>query len=141
MKVNLIRNQMGFIASTHIDEDKMSYIKIGDVVNVEMKKPRNGKFHRKFFALVGFVFESQERYKTTDDLLIEIKLKAGHYQEHITTKGIIIYVPKSISFASMDGYEFDEFYKKVTQIVLVNFLEGMTEDELNKHVDMLLGFV
>ena len=68
-------------------------------------------------ALVRLVFENQERYNSIEDLLVEFKLKVGHYKEHITTDGKIVYVPKSISFSQMDEYEFNEFYNKALNVL------------------------
>jgi len=54
----------------------------------------------------------------------------GLYAEHITTKGKIIYVPKSMSFAEMDENEFEELYSKFIDIALQHFVTmGRTELE------------
>lgn len=111
------------------------------MVRVEYKRPRNVQFHRKFMALVNLVYDNQERYTNREALLTELKLQVGHYQEHVTLGGKLIYQPKSISFASMDDDEFSIFYAKVVDVVLRHFLTGMSEDELNTMVDSLLGFI
>lgn len=120
------------------DEEKMDSFKNGDIVQAEIKKPRNIRHHRKFFALVNFVMQNQEQYKNQEDLLVEIKLKTGHYQEHITTKGKLIYVPKSISFSKMDEHEFNLFYSKAIDVCIANFMTGMTPEEVNRQVDNIL---
>lgn len=121
--------------------DQLQKLKSGEVVRVEYKRPRNVQFHRKFMALVNLVFDNQDKYHNREDLLTELKLQVGHYQEHITLGGKIVFQPKSISFASMDEDEFSTFYSKVVDVVLRYFLTGMDEDELNNMVDSVLGFV
>lgn len=121
--------------------DQLQKLKVGEVVRVEYKRPRNVKFHRKFMALVNLVFDNQEKYNNREALLTELKLQVGHYEEHITLGGKVVYQPKSISFASMDEDEFTQFYSKVVDVVLRYFLTGMDEDELNSMVDSVLGFV
>ena len=121
------------------DEIKLSKWKFGDVLCVEVKKPRNGKFHKKFFALLHVVFGNQDKYSNMEDLLTEIKLKTGHYTEHITTKGIVVYIPKSISFAKMDELQFQMFYSKVIDVVLRDFLP-MDKNDLDSMVNEVLSF-
>ena len=121
--------------------DQLQKLKTGEVVLVEYKRPRNVQFHRKFMALVNLVFDNQDKYTNREDLLTELKLQVGHYQEHITLGGKVIYRPKSISFASMDNDEFSTFYSKVVDVVLRFFMTDMDEDELNSMVDSVLGFV
>ncbi len=117
------------------DSDYELFKKItnGSIIKCVVTKPRNILFHRKFFALLNLVFLNQEKYENLEDLLIEIKLKTGHYKEHITTKGIMIYVPKSISFAKMDEYSFDKFYSKVLNIL--GKLINVNSDELREQVE------
>ncbi len=133
MEVFLLKTPIGLKAYSDIDADALKKIKIGEVVKAEITKPRNVKFHRKFMALMQLVFENQTQYAVFEDLLIEVKLKTGHYTEHITTNGVLIYVPKSISFASMDEYEFNDFYTKALNI-LGKLIKIETED-LRKQVD------
>lgn len=121
--------------------EQLRKLKAGNVVLVDYRRPRNIKFHRKFMALVSLVYDNQETYSNREALLTELKLQVGHYKEHITLGGKIIYQPKSISFASMDEDEFSLFYSRVVDVVLRFFLTGMSEDELNEMVDSILGFV
>lgn len=119
----------------------MQGIKTGDVLCMEYKKPRNYKFLKKFRALVQLVFDNQDKYHNKEDLVVELKLQVGHYQEHITLGGKVTYQPKSISFASMDELEFGVFYNKVVDVVLKHFLKDMEKDELDYMVDQVIGFL
>jgi len=106
----------------------VSKLNVGDIIKAKTNKPRNYEFHKKFFALIDLVFENQDKYETLEDLLVEIKLKVGHYKEHLTTKGQIIYLPKSISFAKMDEAEFSIFYEKVIDVILKYFIPVSRQD-------------
>ncbi len=138
MEIDLIKREGAFIPSLDEDFEKAKTIRYGQIVRVKLTKPRNSLFHRKFMALMQFLFQNQERYKTLKDLIVEIKLKTGHYQEHVTLKGKIVYVPKSISFAKMDEHEFRIFYSKTIDVCISSFLEGMTVDEINQRVEQIL---
>jgi len=128
------------IAASPQDYALMKSWRVGEVVKAKMSKPRNGGHHRKAFALINYIFENQDKYKTVEDLLVEIKLKAGWYKEHLTTKGQIIYVPKSISFSAMDQAEFNIFYNKIIDIALQHFCEEMTAEQLYSYVDSVMGY-
>jgi hypothetical protein len=75
------------------------------------------------------VFDNQDKYDTKKHLITEIKLRAGHYEDHLTLRGVIIYVPKSLSFDECDQVEFDEFYDKAVNVCLKYFV-SMDKQEL-----------
>jgi hypothetical protein len=112
----------------------------GDTFECEIKKPRNYEFHKKAFALFTLVFDNQERYDTLEDLLVEFKLRTGHYKEHITARGVMVYVPKSISFAQMEECDFQEFYSKAINVALKYFIPGSTREEIDRAVNEVLSF-
>jgi len=140
-EVFLKKMQGGMLcAATPHDYELMKAWAVGDVIRSNMRKTRNGGHHCKGFSLINFIFENQDRYATVEDLLVEIKLKAGHYREHITTKGKLVYIPKSIAFAAMDQAEFNIFYDKMIDIALQHFCQGMSEQQLRRYVDGVLAY-
>ena len=85
----------------------------GEMVRVRLTKPRNLKHHRKFFSMMQLVFQNQERFPTMDHLLTAVKIEAGLYEDApIDVNGRLVYIPKSISFARMDQFQFDDFYMR-----------------------------
>lgn len=126
--------------SSDDDTEKLKRFRAGDVIRAEVVRPRNGQHHRKAMALLKLVFENQERYETFEDLLVEFKLRTGHYQEHLTVKGKVVYIPKSIAFANMDQDEFSEWYGKAISCALKYFLPTMSRMELDEAIERILGF-
>ena len=98
-------------------------VNIGSEILVDYKAKRNTQFHKKGFALLNLVFQNQDRYINLEDLRTEFKLKAGLYSTHITTKGKLIYIPKSMSFSELDENEFEELYSKFIDIALKDFVK------------------
>ena len=134
MKLGFMKSQGGVLIPA--DEEcveNMQKVKNGDYIIVEYKPKRNYKFHKKAFALLNLVLQNQDKYKNINDLLVEFKLKAGHYEEHITMKKGIIYIPKSISFSEMDELEFNEIYSKFIDIALKDFV-SMSRAELEAQI-------
>lgn len=143
------RGDNSFAPAFDSDYEKIKRFKVGDPALFKIVKPRNYEFHKKFFALLQMTLENTPRLLhviskvtgevvevpyTMEALLIEVKLKTGHYEIHVTTKGKPIYVPQSISFAAMDETSFEEFYKNAVQVVIQYFLIGMSDEEIDENV-------
>lgn len=114
------------------DLEKMKKLKVGELYEVEYKKPRNIKFHRKYFALINLTFENQEIYKDITRMRTELTKACGFYDEYLNHKGNVCYEAKSISFAQMDETEFSELYNKFLDIIIevFNFDRELIEKEL-----------
>jgi len=123
------------------DEEKISKWRVGDILRAKVNKPRNGKFHRKFFALLNVAFENQDKYEIFEDFRIEVALKCGNYREHVTTKGNLIYIPKSIAYSRMDEIKFNLLYYKAIDVILKDFCQGSTAEEINNRVMEVLNFM
>lgn len=118
MKIRVIKKGDGFIP---FDDESLEVVKKwspNDFLEVDIRRPRNGKFHRLFFAMLGKVKESYHDHKiTTDTLLIHIKtelnmwdlIKVGNtYQKQY----------HHISYAKMDEDEFKQFYSRALDVCL-----------------------
>lgn len=121
------------------DLDHLKKLSIEETYECDIKRPRNVKHHRKFFTLIELVWQNMpekysEDFKSKEDLLNEFKFQTGHRKEHRTLGGKITYVPKSISFASMDQDAFEIFYDACLEIVLKYFFIGMTNKNLRNEV-------
>ncbi len=126
------------------DMDSRTYLKnlaVGEDVRVTIKKPRNIKFHRKFFSLLHLAHDNQDIYDDFDAFRYEVTLRAGFWKEHTHVTGKISYIPKSISFGSMDEIEFAELYSKSIDVILKHFMVGTDPEELARQADEYVGFV
>ena len=70
-----------------IGRSYLKKIKAGDSILVTLKKPRNIKFHRKYFALLNLAFENQDRYEHFEALRKEVIMRAGFWEEHVHVTG------------------------------------------------------
>jgi len=118
-----------------IDYDKAKKWKIGQSKECDVKEPRNYQFHKKFFALVGLCFDNlpeeyDKLFPTPEKLLDELKFQVGHCENHQTIGGKVIPKTKSINFASMDQYEFQEFYDSVLNVILKYFMVGVEKRDI-----------
>jgi len=71
------------IPATEPDAEIFEKFRANTWYKSDCRKARNPEFHKKGMALVRLIFESQEQYRELEDLLVELKLKAGWYTEHV----------------------------------------------------------
>lgn len=122
MKIFLVKQKDNtFKVAYDSDYENIKKIKVNEIYQCEIKQPRNLKFHRKFFALIKMVFDNQEHYTSFDRLRKHLIIEAGFYDESVDFKGTIQQEAKSISFASMKQYQFDDLYSKVLDVIVKYF--------------------
>lgn len=114
--------------------------KCGEIVSVDISKPRNLKFLRKFFALLGCAFDNQERYTDFDEFREEVTIQAGYYTTHQHVDGSTSKHARSISFGSMDELEFGELYQRTIDALIMHFIPGTDPEALDNAVSDILGF-
>lgn len=117
------------------DEDraKLRAFRPGDMLPVRVTKPRNGDHTRKFFALLRFVAEHHPRMRSTESLLIELKMLTGHYDHYIRQDtGEVVYMPKSISFDEMDEGDFIVWSAQARELIFSRFIPELTSTKRDR---------
>jgi len=114
-------------------EELLREWKDGDLMTVDVRKPRNLAHHAKFFALLQLIHENQDHYKSVDEILTVFKFHVGH-TERIKTRHGIIEIPLSISFAKMDQTAFDGFYSKALDFVVSEVIPGLEKESLEREL-------
>ena len=133
-KVYMRRSRDTLVPGDKVSEALLKKVPMGTFVEVEIKRPRNLQFHRKFFALLHTVFDNQEKYEDFEAFRKEVTMRCGYWKEHHHLSGKVSYEAKSISFADMDELEFAELYEKAIQVLLENFIPGTDIDALEREV-------
>lgn len=132
MKITLVKNLNNtFSIAYNSDYELSKKLKVGEEYQCDIKRPRNYKFHKKFFALVSMVYENQEVYNNIDDFRYELTKAAGYYESYENHKGVKCYKAKSISFASMSQSDFDNLYQRFLDVVILIFKFDKEEIENN----------
>lgn len=121
-------------------EEALSKIKLGDMVMVEFKRPRNAKHHRKLWALLSLVIGNQDHYQTAEQLLNGLKCATGHADEYPMKNGQgVVMIPRSISFASMDQTEFEQWYDRAIAVICKHVIPGLSQEDLKREVLDMIG--
>jgi hypothetical protein len=113
----------------------------GQVLQIEIKMPRNVNHHRMFWALMSLVWDNmdQERYPTVEDLVAAVKISAGLRTRLELPGGEVGFIPGSIAFSKMDQAAFSAFYDRVCDLIAKHFLPGVTSAELKNEVSIMIG--
>jgi hypothetical protein len=117
MKITVRNTINGLVPLYSSDLDEKRKLKIGETYQVEVKRPRNYQFHKKFFALLNIGWENTDVEMPFDTYRRWVTMRAGFYKVYHTPKGEL-YEPESISFSNMDDDTFSEVYDRVLNIIL-----------------------
>ena len=149
-KIKMMKGSMGLVPFDQEADEWFGKLKFGQAVDGEFRLPRNGKFHRLFFAMLNVAFANYEwpevetqwgKAKCNFDLFRKyVTVRAGHYQAALTPKGEVRAEPKSISWASMGEDEFKQLYSDVLDVILMEFLSGWTDADMDRAVEQMLRF-
>lgn len=132
-KVYLYRSGFAFFPAYASDTDIISQFAEGEVFSCEVKKARNYKNHKRFFALLKLGFENQEQFSSPEWWREYVLIKSGSYESCETPEGYM-YRAKSISFSRMDEIEFRELYRSVSQVIID--LCGIDENVLENNLKL-----
>lgn len=132
------------------DTEILQEIAEGEVVNCSISKPRNIKFHRKYFSLLDVLFDifspepiqkggliatkNRERFRK------DIAIATGHYELVVNIKGECRAEAKSISFAKMDDIQFSKLYNDTINYGLQKIANGKTREELENWVNAIMDY-
>lgn len=92
-----------------VEADKLDTI-MGREVLAKVSQPRNIRFHRKYFALIGAALSLIDEEYTPEQFRALCTVGAGYCDFVEGDKGLVA-VPRSISFAQMDDTEFSRLYE------------------------------
>ncbi len=135
------------------DESATQYFaKIADreLVSVQVSRPRNLQFLKKYWVLVSKVWDNlkdnkiviagieQVRYPNTDALDGAIKISVGLRTRVQLPTGEIGFIPGSIAFHNMTEFEFSDFYDKVCDLIAEHFIPGVSVEALKEEIEAML---
>lgn len=109
------------------DAEKIPY---GEVI-VEVHKKRSVGNHKRFFAFIGMSFDMQDHYDESEIWRKVIQMKAGFFDEVITEKGEILYLPQSIAWDKLDEIEFKDLFSRVVNAFIKYYGNGLNSIQIN----------
>lgn len=129
-RVIMRKTGMGFIPADDAQAELLPAMQPGQLAQFEIRKPRNLKFHRKYFAMLRATFDMQDQYQNLKHWRDAVQIAAGHCETFITHTGQVNYKPKSISFADCDETKFNRIYQDAIQAICDHWIKA-EPDQLN----------
>jgi len=145
----LIKRHGSLHPMTEADAEIIAGMTAGEVYRMKWSKPRNAKFHNKYFALLDVLFEmfnpaveynGKPVMKNPERFRKDMAIVTGYFDIVANIKGEVRYEAKSISFAKMDDDEFAKLYSRTIDYGLKHIAVGKTQAELDKWVDQIMQF-
>ena len=134
MKLILVKNlDNTFSIAYNSDYEKAKKLKAGEQFECEVKKKRNYKFHKKYFALINLVYDNQDVYNNIDHLRHDLTKVSGFYTIRKDMQGNEVIEVDSINFSSMDEFTFNELYSKTLDSIEKYF--NFDKQEIAEHIE------
>lgn len=118
--------------------ETLARIKAGEMVAVEIRRPRNLKHHRWWWKLMELVADNMPGAITPELVCEVIKVRVGHVSVVRTRQGEV-FIPRSISFAKMDEAQFSEFTDRAIRVIVTDILPGLSDTALRAEVEAMLS--
>lgn len=131
----------GFVPDTEKDWEAAKRFRLGQVVKAEMVNPRNLRFFRKWWALIGVGFELWEEsgvraeYKgeevapNMERFRKDVTILAGFGYPVVNLRGDVRMEAESIAFGSMSEERFDKLYQATLATIVHKVMRGRVSEE------------
>lgn len=139
-----------FVPTDDFSAETMEAMPPNTEFKAELTRPRNYKFHKKFFTLLEVAYEAWDGpvvehkgiqvRKNLQKFRKDITIMCGHYELVVNIKGQVMKEAKSISFANMDQEEFEKLYSTAIDVILGKVLSNYTKEDLDEQVNRILRF-
>lgn len=110
--------------------------KLGQIVELKGRRPRNPGHHRKLFALLKLLADNTENFINTEHALMAVKATTGHgaWTKPHPAASREMFFPESIAFDAMDQDAFNTFYEAAVTAVL-KFWLPVERSELSQAIE------
>ena len=142
MKINTIKQPGGvLVPASDMDSDSLTKFKTGEMYEIEMKLPRNPKFHGKVFTFFQYCFahwksdrEFMDEKGQFDVFRKHMTAIAGFRDEYYGIDGRVRIEAKSLAYSSMEQEEFESVYQALIQVAMQKIFKGSDDQVYNKLV-------
>jgi uncharacterized protein DUF1367 len=152
-EIYLRRVPHGFVPDTEDDFEACKPFKLGEVVKADIKRPRNLRFLRKYFALLRVAYQLWEEtgvratYKGEEvrpsfkRFRKDVICLAGYGEPVVNVRGEVRFEADSIAFGNMEEEVFEKLYNETINVILHKILRGkVPEARLREMANMVMEF-
>ena len=139
MKIETIKTSVGLIPANDRESEKFKRFLDRALYTIDIKEPRNPKFHRKVFAFLNYCFEywqndnDYQTERTSFDVFRDnLTVIAGFKDVYYKLDGSLRVEAKSISYASMEQDDFEQYYLALIQAAMSTIFKDCDESYYNQ---------
>ncbi len=132
----LIKKDGRLIPAYDSDRELLSKVPDGEMIEAKYEDQRRLQFHRRFFAMLRCTLNHiPEKFGIDNEgeLLNRLKIKLGHYKT-VVYNGEHYMIADSISFKSMGQVKFERFYSGALDIILRDYLSGISQEDFENDI-------
>ena len=111
-------------------------LKPGEVVAVEVSRPRNLQHHRLYWAMCQKIADAID--VEAENISDVLKLRTGH-SVTVQTKSGPVQLPRSISFAAMGQADFRDFFERCCREICIAWLPHMSAKQVQTEILEMMG--
>jgi hypothetical protein len=149
-ELDFIKSSVGLLPVDDPGKAWFRKMPMGTTVTVKVTIPVNGKFRRKFFAMLHASYDNYDWQevmtkwgpcKTDFETFRKyVTCKAGFYEMVLHPIKGPQAQPRSIAWAKMKDAEFEKLYSSVLDVILAEFLTNWKRGDLDNAVNHMLSF-
>ena len=124
----------GLVAVNPVEAEKLEPL-LGQELMASLKAPRNIRFHRKYWALLGVALDMADTDWNLEQFRAFVTVGAGYCEFLMDSEGAALAIPRSISFAAMDETEFERLYQDTLTFICRKWVLDAEQ------IDKLVGFM
>ncbi len=134
----LRRDLTGLRAFDALGEEVLADYKVGETLKVEITRPRNLRYLKKYFALLRVLYPHQTTYPTMTKFRAAVQCALGFCESFKDAAGRTVLIPDSISFAKMDDVEFDALMQRFFDLAVTRIIPGINRDDVRRQWDEIM---
>ncbi len=141
MKLHVQNTAHGLVPLYDADYDEKKKLRIGEVYEVAVKRPRNLPFHKKYFSLIHCAWDYLPEHTVEyfhhniECFRKTVEIAAGWCEPvYSIARREWVETAKSIAFDKMTEDEFRELYERAKDVLYKYFLKHVTVEEFEKNL-------
>jgi O-acetyl-ADP-ribose deacetylase (regulator of RNase III) len=134
------RTVAGLTPDDDAARDALRRVQIGEIVRVDVQRPRSHKNLRRWWALCNLITQNSDTIKSPEQAHDLLKIMAGHCT-HIVSQstGEVYQIADSIAFGRISEDEFQDVWQRAVKAVTEHILPGITDEDLEREILQIIG--
>lgn len=132
MKISFMKREGALYPVTEWDKEKFKGIPNGLQTVLDVKKKRNVRLFRKYWALCRMIYHNTDNFRDVHHVSDCLLIATGYYDTMTMLSGDFYVKPHSIAWESCSSEKFEEIWEKV--LPLAEKALGVSREEIDDNL-------